>query len=441
MYSPPWYKQLFHTSRRTIARNWVKLYPKIKIFGITGSYGKTSTTKAIETVLNSKYSVLTTDINLDTSFNLPITLLKLRPHHQRLIFEYGIDHLGEMDQHLTLVKPDIAILTGITNVHTDSEHLGSMANLIAEKYKLIQNTKSNGGAILNWDDMHVRKISRKLTLPFISYGVAKDADIYATNIKITEAGTSMKINFKPTFWKKVRQPPFAVKTAPDMAKQTGAINATIPFIGQQFVHQAMIAVAVGITENIPLKQITIALKGVKILPGRMSIEHRKKGIVILNDSLRSNLASALAGIQSFDQMKLNIRPAHKLVVMGEMGEISHQQNTKTHQKIGEAIAKAKTIDKLIAVGPLMGQAARFAIRHGMSRDCVHLVDNPYQAGQLLKNIIKPTDFVYLKGSLLRHMERVLLILDNKQVQCRAVSCPFYHQCPNCQYLETGYPQT
>ena len=147
-------KKIFHILQREFARLWLKLFPKLIIIGVTGSYGKTNTVQAIEAVLKTKFQTLTTDINLDTTYNLPITLLKIRPKTQVLILEYGIDHKGEMDKHLALVKPQVVVITGITPVHSDKNLLGSLEGIIKEKSKLIEALAGKDWAILNFDNQY-----------------------------------------------------------------------------------------------------------------------------------------------------------------------------------------------------------------------------------------------------------------------------------------------
>ena len=131
------WKQPFHQARRVLAKTWLKFFPNLTIIGVTGSYGKTNTTRAIAQVLAEKYQTLQTDLNLDTVYNLPITLLHLRPGHQKLVLEYGVDHQNEMEQHLSLVKPSIAVVTGINPTHSEPELLGSVSGIIREKSKLL----------------------------------------------------------------------------------------------------------------------------------------------------------------------------------------------------------------------------------------------------------------------------------------------------------------
>lgn len=183
------WKQPFHQARRILAKFWLKCHPWVTIIGITGSYGKTNTTRAITTVLAEKYRTLPTDLNLDTIYNLPITILKLRPWHQKLVLEYGVDHKGEMDFHLSLVKPFMGVITGINPTHSDPELLGSLAGVIKEKSKLLQALPKEGWAIFNWDDKNVRKMAKKTKAQILSYGLDRQADFGAEKIKVSFSGT------------------------------------------------------------------------------------------------------------------------------------------------------------------------------------------------------------------------------------------------------------
>ena len=81
-------KPFFHTSRRLLAKLWLQSHSKTTVIGVTGSYGKTNTTVAIHEVLSQKFKTLATDINLDTTYNIPITILKINDH-QKAVLEYG----------------------------------------------------------------------------------------------------------------------------------------------------------------------------------------------------------------------------------------------------------------------------------------------------------------------------------------------------------------
>lgn len=231
-------KKIYHQTRRKIAKNWLKLNPQVTIIGITGSYGKTNTARAIFQVLSEKYRTLQTDLNLDTNYNLPITLLKIRPWHQKVVLEYGVDHKGEMDWHLSLVRPQVAVLTGINPTHSDEEHLGSLQNIIKEKKKLLLALPKNGLSVLNWEDEFVRQMTQGIKVKILFYGLdKKHCDFWAEKIKVDFNGTSFILGYEE---KKIPM-------------RTG-------LIGRHFVQSCLAAAAVGLNQGLTIGQIKKGLE-------------------------------------------------------------------------------------------------------------------------------------------------------------------------------------
>ncbi|MGB9706671.1 MAG: UDP-N-acetylmuramoyl-tripeptide--D-alanyl-D-alanine ligase [Microgenomates group bacterium] len=405
-----WWKKPFHQARRVLAKFWLRFFPHLTIVGITGSYGKTNTTRAIATVLKEKFKTLQTDLNLDTIYNLPITVLKLRPGHQVLVLEYGVDHKNEMDYHLALVKPSIGVVTGINPTHSDPELLGSLKGVIKEKSKLLAALPKNGWAILNWDDKRVRTMAKATKAKVICYGTSTNCDYWAENIKVGFSGTSFVINDQ-------RQ-----KTK----VQTG-------LVGRHFVHACLVAAIVGRLQNLNWEEIASGLAKLKPLKGRLSIERGPRGSILLDDHLRANPASTLAGLQTLVDLPTKGR---RIAVLGEMGELGEWAE-KEHCRVGQELAKLKKVDYLISVGSLQKLTAMEAIKMGMKKNQVFWTEDVTGATKVLEKLLSPGDLLYLKGSLLRHMERVLLLLEGEKVGCQVVSCHNYWQCQNCPYLLSG----
>ncbi|MCX6725999.1 MAG: UDP-N-acetylmuramoyl-tripeptide--D-alanyl-D-alanine ligase [Candidatus Shapirobacteria bacterium] len=410
------FKNFFHQSQRWLAKNWLKFYPQVTIIGITGSYGKTSTTEAINQVLSEKYQTLKTDLNLDTNFNLPITLLKIRPKHQKLILEYGVDHKNEMTKHLALVKPQIGILTGINPTHSDPDLLGSLANIMSEKSKLIESLPKDGLAILNWDDKNIRKMANKFKAKIIKYGFGlenkNEYDFYAEKIKVDFTGTKFTLVHKN------------YSSIKSIQMETG-------LIGRHFVQSCLAAAIIGLNQGLSWQEIKKGLSKLKPLSGRLSIEQGPLSSILINDSLRANPASTLAGLQTLADLTTKKR---RIAVLGEMGELGESAEEQ-HRIIGEKVAQLK-IDFLIAVGSLQKITAQQALKSGMPKNQIFWVTDVFEAAKVLKNLLKKDDLFYLKGSRLKHMERILLILKGKKVDCKVNSCHFYYPCQDCLLRET-----
>ena len=378
-------KNIFHESRRVLAKAWLAMHKNVQVIGITGSYGKTNTTAAIAAVLSEKFKVLSTDLNLDTRFNIPITVFGLSDH-EKLVLEYGIDKRGEMDYHLFVAKPSIAVITGITSVHADSAHLGSLENIIREKGKLAAAVPKGGWVIINWEDQDARKIALVATAKVIFYGENKDkCQFWASDVRTSLSGTNFTLRY-----------------------QDKAYKIKIPLIGRHHSYTAMAAAIVGTLCGLKWKEIVTGLAKVAPLSGRGTIEIGPKGTTILNDSRRANPASTIAGLVTLEDLPAK----RKIAVLGEMGELGDYEE-EGHRSVGEKAAGTKP-DYLICVGGATKYIAQEA-RKGMKKNQVIFVKDVFEASQVLSGILQKGDLWYLKGSLLKHLERIPLIIEGKKV--------------------------
>ncbi|MGB9911170.1 MAG: UDP-N-acetylmuramoyl-tripeptide--D-alanyl-D-alanine ligase [Microgenomates group bacterium] len=405
------WKQIFHFTRRILAKTWLKFFPHLTIIGITGSYGKTNTTRAITEVLSQKAPTLQTDINLDTIYNLPITILKLRPKHRYLVLEYGVDHKNEMDFHLSLVKPHIGVITGINPTHSDPELLGSLEGIVSEKSKLLKALSKTGWAILNKDDIRVLPMAKVTQAKVIWYGTSPKADYWAENIKVNFSGTEFTL-----------------------CHQKERIKIITGLIGRHFVHACLVGAIVGRLVGLDWELIKKGLKNLKPLKGRLSVEKGPLETILIDDHLRANPASTQAGLETLSELPTK---GKRVAVLGEMGELGVMAE-KEHREIGKKIAQLKNIDYFLGIGPLQKLAVKEAEKLGKDKNQLFWAKDVLEAGEILKKILKKGDLFYLKGSLLRHTERILLILEGKKVGCRVTSCHFYWQCQNCPYLQKGF---
>ncbi len=388
-------RPFFHTSRRLLAKLWLQSHKKTQVIGVTGSFGKTNTVSAIDAVLSQKFKTLTTDINLDTIYNIPITILKLT-NQEKLILEYGIDKQGEMNKHLFLAKPDIAVVTGISPVHADKEHLGSLENIIREKSKLVKAVPKTGFAVLNWDVLEVRNMKDKSAGKVIFYGLDKgNCTVWANRLKLSLGGLEFNLHYKDEMTK--------VKTS---------------LFGKQFVYNCLAAATVGVLLDIPLSQIAKGLENLKPLEGRMSLEPGPKGTTLLNDSRRANPASAIAGLQTLKDFPAK----RKIAVLGEMGELGEWEE-KGHRDVGKQAGVTKP-DYLICVGPLTKYIAEEAEK-SMRKNSVIWAPDVFAAAGILTGILKKGDLIYLKGSLLKHLERIPLIMEGKKVDTDQIASHRY----------------
>lgn len=405
-HNPSFIKQAFHNIRRNIAYTWLSIQPAVQI-AITGSQGKTNTTNIISKITLKKGSTISTHIDLDTIYNVPITALKVMPWTKYAVFELGIDKIGEMDFHLQIVKPKIAVITGISPVHTDEEHLKNLENLIKEKQKVINALPDDGYAILNYDDKNIRNMANNTKAKILWYGNNKEkCDVWCEDINV-----------------------FINKTQAVLNTKTESFPISTPLLGKHSISNIMAGYLVSKIIGLDKNSFISAIKSISPIKGRMNIENGPLNTIIINDSLRANPSSTKHGLKTLSE--IDYKKGRKIAVLAEMGELQYPE--KEHRKIGELIPTLN-IDYFVLIGPLQKYTALSALEKGMDKKKVFAVKDVFEASGILKSIICDNDLIYLKGSLLRHIERVLLLLKGENIKCKKILCDCYHQCCNCENL-------
>lgn len=384
-------KPVFHKSRRFFAKQVVKRHTHLTIVGITGSFGKTSTTRAITQILSERFKTLQTDLNLDTIYNVPETILKLKDE-EKLVLELGVDHKEEMWQHLEIARPTVAVITGIAPVHADQDHLGSLEGIMTEKGHLLEVLPPNGWAVLNHDDPKVRIMAAKTKAQVIWYGTdPRTCNLWADNIKVDFTGTTFTLHVERLYFS---------------GKSTVDINTSL--IGRHHIYTILAAAAVAFTQGMTLEEIARGALKLEPLEGRLSIEKGPLGMTLINDARRANVSSTIAGLETLRDLP----GKRKIAILGQMGEMGTYEE-EGHREVGRKAAQLAP-DLLVCVG----EATRFIAEEAgkkSARDKVIFCKDVFEAAEKLKPVIKEGDLVYLKGSLLRHMERIILLLEGKKV--------------------------
>lgn len=408
-------RKIKHIGTRVAARIWLNVFrQEVLQIAITGSYGKTSVSNAIYRIISFSQPTLMTDLELDTIHNVPNTVLRLRKE-KVIVFELGIDRLHEMDFHLQIVKPHITVITGITPVHSDEKHMKSLENIVVEKRRAIEVLGPNDFAVLNHDDPHVREMEKFTRAQVIWYGVSPTCNVQIHSVASSTEGVSFKVNGQ---------------------KSNYSISSKL--LGKHSAYNLGAAIAVAEIIGMRRRSIVEAIKEIEPLPGRLNIEAGPLELMLVNDMARANPASTKAGLDFVKGINVG---GQKLAVIGEMGELGDSAIPK-HKEIGEIAAKTG-IDLLVCIGELTRYIAQEAQENGMPNEKVFYVSTPQEAAQVIKDFAHEGDLLYIKASLFRHLERVVMVLSGQDVVCNVKACHFYHSCSDCSYRTSGlqnYPE-
>jgi UDP-N-acetylmuramoyl-tripeptide--D-alanyl-D-alanine ligase len=309
------YKKPFHFARFYMARRIASMYPRSTFIGITGSVGKTSTSECCLAVLSEKFETISSTqakiINLDPIFNIPITILKLRPKIKKVILEMGIEYPEEMDFYFSLVRPGTGIITRIAYAH--SQYLGTEAQIIKEKGKLIEQLPKDGFAILNWDDSNVRGLSDKTEGQVIFYGTdPKNCHVYATRIRLEDYQTKFELNYG-----------------------VERIEVSLKLLGRHMVYPALAAAALGISNGMTLTAIKRGLSKVTAAEHRLQMHNGNGGFLVLDDTY--NNASPV-GLEAAIDVLSELPAKRRIAVLGEMRELG-EYSQKLHKQVAQKIFK------------------------------------------------------------------------------------------------------
>ncbi|MFW5985371.1 MAG: UDP-N-acetylmuramoyl-tripeptide--D-alanyl-D-alanine ligase [Halanaerobiaceae bacterium] len=366
-----------------LAHYYRGLFPELKVIGVTGSAGKTTTKDLLASVLKEKYNVLKTEENLNNHYGLPLTLFNLKGQEDFAVLEMGMSARGEIRRLAEIARPDIGIVTNVGSAHLET--LKTKENVARAKSELIQELPEDGLAVLNYDDQYVSEMKNQFSGKDVLFFSLEDkrADIYACDF-----------NHETD-----REPGISFTVIEDNKKER--YQLTKP--GLHNVYNALPACALGSEFGLSAAQIRAGLLKCDYSSLRMEFIE-KKDYLIINDSYNSNplsLKSALKVLQETGS-------GRKIAVLGAMLELG-EKKVEAHREIGEYIADSE-IDILITRDKLMSYAAREAEKQGMSRKQIFSFSDKYTLTEKLKKMIKPADTILFKGSRGSKMDEIVDLL-------------------------------
>ena len=339
----------------------------LKVVGVTGSVGKTSTKDIIANVLSKKYKVLKTEGNNNNHIGLPFTILRLQDEELAVI-EMGMNHLGEISYLTKIAKPDIAVITNIGTSHIGN--LGSRENILKAKLEILEGMDKKKIVINNDNDLLNKwYLENKNNIEIHTFGIKNESEFNAKNIKLKENSSEFICENK-----------------------NEKINIEVPVGGEHFILNALCGLTVGKLLNLNNEEIKNGIKDFKLTAKRMEINHLKNNITIINDSYNASYESMKASISNLK----NMNGERKIAVLGDMFELG-DFSEKLHKEVGTEIYKNK-IDKLYLIGNYSKFIGEEAEKEGYKKGNIFYFENKDELFNNLKNNLKSGDVILIKAS-------------------------------------------
>jgi len=335
----------------------------IKVVGITGSVGKSTTKEMVACVLSSTYRVAKTPENYNNDIGMPMAILSIPEDTEIAVLEMGMNHFGEISYLTNIAKPDLAVITNIGTVHV--EYLGSVEGILRAKLEILEGMTPGSTVIFNGDNALLWNLRGTLKQNTVYFGTQNpQCDMLGTDIAQKEGQLS-----------------FCAKGFPAM---------TLPMEGEHYVPDALSAMAVGLQLQVAPEEMQKSLSAFHNMAGRQEI-YDKNGFTIIQDCYNAGPESMTAALTV-----LGNRPGRRVAVLGDMLELGVCADAE-HYKIGRVAAK--NADLLLAYGPNSERMLYGAITGGMSQSSARAFTDREKLLETLKLLAKPGDTILFKGSL------------------------------------------
>jgi UDP-N-acetylmuramoyl-tripeptide--D-alanyl-D-alanine ligase len=351
----------------------------VKVVGITGSNGKTTTKDMTASLLATTYKVQKTEGNYNNHIGLPLTVLGLDEDTEIAVLEMGMSGRGEIEFLTKLASPDAVVITNIGESHLLD--LGSREGIAEAKLEILQGLKEGGLAVLHGDEpLLMERINKyKGNVTVQTFGRTDRNDFFPTEITQLEQGNRFQIN-------------------------KSSENFELPVLGNHNILNALAAMIIARYFDVPFHKMNEGLMKVKLTNMRMELVEGVHGEKIINDAYNASPTSMMAAIE----LVSNLKGYEKIIlVLGDMLELGPQEE-QYHQQIGEGLNPDK-IDLVFTFGKLAEHIAEGA-RSSLGKNRVFSFMDKNELIKRLEEHVTNDSLVLVKASRGMKLEEIVTAL-------------------------------
>ncbi|MCL2335306.1 MAG: UDP-N-acetylmuramoyl-tripeptide--D-alanyl-D-alanine ligase [Endomicrobia bacterium] len=306
-----------------LAKAYRRRFDDVKVVGITGSNGKTTTKEMLTSILKRKGKTINNKGNFNNRIGLPMSVLDMRSEHKYAVFEMGTSLHGEIKILSDILRPDVGIITNIGFSHLET--FNSPEGVFKEKRALLDNVADDGFIVVNNDDDFLKRISHQhYSKKMITFALYGGADIYAKNISL---------------W--ADKPSFELHTA------NGSVNIEMPVKGRFNVMNALAAAAAAFGLGLGLEEIKYGIENFTPPAMRMETAVLASGAILINDAYNANPSSVRESVQavceSYGDGEINL-------VLGDMLELG-EKASDYHFSLGEFL-NSQRVKSIYLIGDM-----------------------------------------------------------------------------------------
>lgn len=350
----------------------------IKVIGITGSTGKTSTKDLMAAALSERYKVFKTQGNFNNDIGLPLMIFKLDKTYEVAILEMGMSNLGEIDTLAEVAKPSIGVITNIGTSHL--ENLNTRENILKAKLEIANNFTKDNVLIINGDNDMLHDYNTN-KYKIVKIGIDNDYNFKGCRIIINKDSVE-----------------FGVK---ENGKDADA-TIKVPVPGKHNVLNSLLAIAVARELKVTYEEIQKGMQNLESTSMRLDVV-KVDDYTIINDAYNASPDSMEAALDVLKQYS-----GRRVAILGTMKELG-DNSPRAHEQVG-AYAKASGVDLMLTLGEFND-----SFKNGYGSENFMAFDSMDELISELKKIIKPSDVLLIKASRSMKFENIIRELQKKNI--------------------------
>lgn len=359
-----------------ISKKYLEKY-NCEVIRITGTAGKSTTTKLIRHLLSHKFNVVSTGDHYSGVAEVGRAVLKIGEHSDYAIIELSMApyDLTLQGKTLSMVesKSKVGIITNISNSHACIE--GGVEEIFNQKSRIVTCLNEDSIGILNADDSSTAEIIKLSKCKIMTFGINNPADIMAKDIEVKRFSTEFKIVSKDK-----------------------VIYVDVPILGMHNVYNVLAAVACVVNKGILLEEISEYIKTFESVKMRMESIFLKNGVRLINDTYNSSQISMEGAIDTLSK----IQGERKIAVVGDITELG-DLTKKVHLDIANYM-EGKMPDILITYGDSSELISKYLASKG--KMCYHCQSKREVIDILMEKMLEG-DVILFKGSRVMKLEEII----------------------------------
>ncbi len=355
----------------------LKRLHQLRVVGITGSYGKTSSKFILGTILGARYDVLVTP----SSYNTPMGICKvvngeLASNHEVFVCEMGARHRGDIKELVELVEPTHSMITAVGPAHLET--FGSIENIAHTKFDLARGTSPDGVVVVNGDNEYCVREAATLGREVLFYGIsaAPHLSAYAKDIRVDNLETAFTL----------------------VLPGDGEVECRTRLLGRHNVLNIVGASLLARRMGLSLQEIADGIARIEPVEHRLQLIDSGNGVLVIDDAFNSNPAGAAMALEVLGEFK----DRRKWIVTPGMVELGAESEA-IHRDFGRKMAAV--CDEVVLIGRLNAEAMRQGLMEaGFPPDKVHVRTTLAEWMKEASRHWRPGDVILFENDFGDHLE-------------------------------------